>query len=162
MINNDADEFWFPTVDADLAHRAGRYSEEVRRCSARRFNHVPRPIDGRPFWERMTIRNTRSVNEVGNPLGPKLAHRADPDIVVRQGNHEVESERLGGPLDDGRIEILHFPLRTYAQFENKVICGGGPTNATPSFPGNRCAVAQLVHPVEGGGTPRRVGDVRVQ
>ena len=31
---------------------------------------------------------------------------------------------LGERLDDGSIEILHFPMRTYAQFQNKIVKGG--------------------------------------
>ena len=91
---------------------------------AHRENFVPRPEDGRPFWERMTLRERESLNPLGKPLPPKLAHRADPEIEVAQGNHKVEGAELGERLDDGSIEILHFPMRTYAQFENKIIKGG--------------------------------------
>lgn len=134
VINNDADEFWFPTGARDLRTTLDEVPAEYGAVAGRRFNHVPRPEDGRPFWQRMTVRNTRMINEVGNPLGPKLAHRADADIVVRQGNHEIESERLGPILDDGRIEILHFPLRTYAQFENKVTRGGAALERNDVLP----------------------------
>jgi hypothetical protein len=43
---------------------------------------------------------------------------------VVQGNHKVEGAQLGERLDDGSIEILHFPMRTYGQFENKIVKGG--------------------------------------
>ena len=43
---------------------------------------------------------------------------------MAQGNHKVEGAELGERLDDGSIEILHFPMRTYAQFENKIVKGG--------------------------------------
>ena len=72
----------------------------------------------------MTLRERESLNPLGKPLPPKLAHRADPEITVAQGNHKVEGAELGERLDNGSIEILHFPMRTYAQFENKIVKGG--------------------------------------
>ena len=90
---------------------------------AHRTNFVPRAEDGRPFWERMTLRERESLNPLGKPLPPKVAHRAHPEITVVQGNHRIEGAELG-ELDDGSIEILHFPMRTYAQFENKIVKGG--------------------------------------
>jgi glycosyltransferase involved in cell wall biosynthesis len=123
VINNDADEFWWPRAGS-LRSIFERLGDEVGLVVARRENFVPRPEDGRPFWERMTLRERESLNPLGKPLPPKLAHRADPGIAVAQGNHKVEGARLGERLDDGSIEILHFPMRTYAQFENKIIKGG--------------------------------------
>jgi hypothetical protein len=72
----------------------------------------------------MTVRERESLNPVGKPLPPKLAHRAHPEITVVQGNHRVQGPDLGERLDDGSIEILHFPMRSYSQFENKIVKGG--------------------------------------
>jgi hypothetical protein len=123
VINNDADEFWWPR-NGSLKSDFEQLGAEVGLVVARRVNFVPRPEDGRPFWERMTLRERESLNPLGKPLPPKLAHRADPEIVVAQGNHKVEGAQLGERLDDGSIEILHFPMRTYSQFENKIVKGG--------------------------------------
>jgi glycosyltransferase involved in cell wall biosynthesis len=123
VINSDADEFWWPragTLRSTLDGLVG----EVGLVVAHRMNFVPRPEDGRPFWERMTLRERVSLNPLGKPLPPKIAHRAHPGITVAQGNHKVEGADLGEVLDDGSIEILHYPMRTYAQFENKIIKGG--------------------------------------
>jgi glycosyltransferase involved in cell wall biosynthesis len=123
VINNDADEFWWPRAGS-LKSIFDRLGDEVGLVVACRQNFVPRPEDGRSFWERMTLRERESLNPLGKPLPPKLAHRADPEIAVAQGNHKVEGAQLGERLDDGSIEILHFPMRTYAQFENKIVKGG--------------------------------------
>jgi glycosyltransferase involved in cell wall biosynthesis len=123
VINSDADEFWWPragTLRSTLEALGG----EVGLVVAHRMNFVPRPEDGRPFWERMTLRERVSLNPLGKPLPPKIAHRAHPEITVAQGNHKVEGADLGEVLDDGSIEILHYPMRTYAQFENKIVKGG--------------------------------------
>jgi glycosyltransferase involved in cell wall biosynthesis len=123
VINNDADEFWWPPAGS-LKSVFEELGGEVGMVVAHRQNFVPRPEDGRPFWERMTLRERVSLNPLGKPLPPKLAHRADPEITVAQGNHKVEGANLGERLDDGSIEILHFPMRTYGQFENKIVKGG--------------------------------------
>jgi glycosyl transferase family 2 len=123
VINNDADEFWWPR-SGTLASTFESLPGEVGIVVAHRTNFVPRPEDGRRFWERMTTRERQSLNPLGRPLPPKVAHRAHPRITVAQGNHRVEGPELGERLDDGSIEILHFPMRTYAQFENKIVKGG--------------------------------------
>jgi hypothetical protein len=120
VINNDADEFWFGR-DGDLASTFAAVPVEVDVVVAQRYNLIARP-EGRP----MTIRQATPRQHPGQGDGPlpgKAAHRASPDIVVRQGNHEVEG-LSGRTLDDGRIEILHCPVRSYAQFANKIAKGG--------------------------------------
>jgi glycosyltransferase involved in cell wall biosynthesis len=123
VINNDADEFWWPRTGTLRSVFEG-LAPDVGTVVCHRTNFVPRPEDGRPYWERMTLRERESLNPVGKPLPPKLAHRAHPEIVVVQGNHRIKGPDVGSKLDDGSIEILHFPMRSYAQFENKIVKGG--------------------------------------
>jgi hypothetical protein len=123
VINNDADEFWWPR-EGTLRTVFESLPGDVGAVVGHRTNFVPRPEDDRPYWERMTLRERESLNPVGKPLPPKLAHRAHPEIVVVQGNHRIKGPELGSELDDGSIEILHFPMRSYAQFENKIAKGG--------------------------------------
>jgi hypothetical protein len=123
VINSDADEFWWPRTGT-LGSTFEALGPEVGIVVAHRTNFVPSAEDGRAFWERMTHRERRSLNPLGKPLPPKVAHRAHPEITVVQGNHRVEGVELGERVDDGSVEILHFPMRTYAQFENKIVKGG--------------------------------------
>jgi glycosyltransferase involved in cell wall biosynthesis len=123
VINSDADEFWWPR-SGTLASTFEGLGAEVGVVVARRTNFVPQPEDTRAFWDRMTVRERESLNPVGKPLPPKLAHRAHPEIEVVQGNHRVRGPDLGERLDDDTVEILHFPMRSYAQFENKIVKGG--------------------------------------
>ena len=123
VINNDADEFWWPR-EGTLKTLFEGVGDDVGAVVSHRTNFVPRPEDGRPYWERMTLRERESLNPVGKPLPPKLAHRAHPEIVVVQGNHRIKGPDVGSELDDGSIEILHFPMRSYAQFQNKIVKGG--------------------------------------
>lgn len=136
VLNNDADEFWYPVGAPDLPTVLAAVPPDWGAVAGRRTNVLARPPDGRPFWARMTVRQVVGRNEAGGVLGPKLVHRADPQVVVRQGNHEIESATLGPVLDDGRIEILHFPLRSYEQFEAKVALGGAALERNTALPPN--------------------------
>jgi hypothetical protein len=123
VINNDADEFWWPR-SGTLRSKFETLEPGVGTVVAYRANFVPRPEDGGQFWERMTLRERESLNPLGKPMPPKIAHRAHPGLTVEQGNHKITGVELGERLDDRTIEILHFPMRTYGQFENKIVKGG--------------------------------------
>ena len=137
VFNNDADEFLWP--------EAGDLREAVldapRTCSLlelQRLNFVPRPDDGRPFFERMTLRQANPVDELGRPLRPKLAHRAGARVIVGRGSHAVR--RAPWPPRTCRrplVTVLHFPARTLAQYRHKVEIGG----ATPGYEHKRIAAA---------------------
>jgi hypothetical protein len=133
IINNDADEFWWPR-SGDLRSTLEAVPPEVGIVVAQRRDFVIRPDDDRPFWDRMTHRWAVPRHHDGGQLPPKVCHRADPAIRVLQGNHEVDSAVLGSELDDGRIEILHFPMRSYAQFANKIALGGAALRRNTELP----------------------------
>lgn len=134
VINNDADEFWWPREgslkDAFTAVPL-RYGAFV----AHRSNFVPRPEDGRSFLERMDVVELPDVERLRDDdarrayglrhfLVPKVAHRAAPDVEVIDASHRVTG--TGVELAPGwqPVDILHYPLRSYAQFEAKVRNGG--------------------------------------
>ncbi|MBN2430539.1 MAG: glycosyltransferase family 2 protein [Acidobacteria bacterium] len=123
VIHSDADEFWWPLL-GDLKETIRRYDRQADVITARRFNFVPRPSVPGPFYEAMLIREVDSRNPVGRPLPPKVCHRAVPDAQVSQGNHRVRGTGLSRTAADAGLEILHFPLRTYEQFANKIARGG--------------------------------------
>jgi len=123
VIHSDADEFWWPRV-GDLKETIRRYDRQADVIWARRFNFVPRPSVPGPFYEFMVIREVISRNPVGRPLPPKVCHRAVPDAQVSQGNHRVHGTGLTRTVTDAGLEILHFPLRSYEQFANKIARGG--------------------------------------
>lgn len=54
----------------------------------------------------------------------KVAHRAHPEVTVSQGLHRISEVELE-PVPAWRpITGLHFPMRSYRQFEEKVIRTG--------------------------------------
>jgi hypothetical protein len=123
VINNDADEFWWE-ASGSLKNALAAVGGDVIAVGAERTNFVARPEDGRPFWRRMDVRHRISLNPLGRPLPGKVAHRALADISVDQGNHGVRIAGNAVPAPDSPITVLHFPVRSRAQFFNKIANGG--------------------------------------
>lgn len=133
VINNDADEFWWPhegsLKDAFASLGAGPIAATVERT-----NFVTRVENGEPFWQRMDVRSVVSVNGLGDPLPGKAAHRAVPDVVVAQGNHSVFAGGQLAPSAAAPVTILHFPVRSRAQFFNKIVKGGAAYTRNTELP----------------------------
>ena len=121
VINSDADEFWWP--------REGSLKEVLEvvppgfgvvRAVSRVF--IPRPGDAW-FGERMTTRLALEapINDPATPFRhvAKAAHRAHPDAVVLQGNHDVTGLPYGEIPTWSPLELLHFPLRSAEQAARK-------------------------------------------
>lgn len=125
VINADADEFWI-AADGSLKRYFASVPADISLVSTARhdFAYLAESEGGCCRWRKeMIYRKTVSVNGIGVPLGPKVAHRAHPAVVVHQGNHEV-SGLSGRTVAGSELEILHFPIRSRQQFENKIKNGG--------------------------------------
>ena len=134
----DADEFWMP-AEGNLKESLAAIPDEYGVVLAPRPEFAARGGDG-DWWERMTVRESRSR------LRPKIAHRADPDVVLHRGAHDVDIEgEEGGSKHAGRAvmravkedadqaadsrlvwspifpaRVLHFPLRSFEQYKRRV------------------------------------------
>jgi len=121
VINNDADEFWWPDRGS-LKEVLEEIPLQYGVIRAPKTNFFPRHDDAGFFADRMVVRRLHSprhrVSGVPTPL-PKTAHRARSDITVGSGNHAVEHPELGLLGGWYPIHILHFPVRSYAQFERR-------------------------------------------
>jgi hypothetical protein len=123
VINNDADEFWWP-LRADLKETLSQYTMETGVVLCPRLNFVCRPGCGEsPFWEVMLYRQAEAKNEFDRPLPPKACHRAAPEVQVAPGNHAAKNVP-GEVVESSSIEILHFPIRFWGQFAKKAKYGG--------------------------------------
>jgi hypothetical protein len=123
VINADADEFHWP--------EAGTL-KDVFAAVPERYGVVEMPLshfvptsDGPGAWhERLRLRECLSVKPSGRGYARNVAHRAHPEIVVHKGNHQVS----GAPLEElpgwRPVTVLHFPIRSYEQYEHKIAAGG--------------------------------------
>ena len=124
VIPCDADEFWWPATGSFQVELA-RVPPELMAVQVERFNFLPPAAERAsdlPFHQVQTLRERQSLNSLGDPLPPKVCHRADRAITVTDGNHSVllSGEPLAAkPVVTG-LEILHFPVRSYQQLERKI------------------------------------------
>ncbi|HWY89639.1 MAG TPA: glycosyltransferase family 2 protein [Solirubrobacteraceae bacterium] len=122
VIHNDADEFWWPQLGSlrdVFASLPARYAQIV--VARRNFRPLPDPEElagVRPFYSRLNYRETNSLSLVGQP---KIAHRPLANVVVAPGNHSISPAGLPAVPGGGLLEIFHFPMRSYEQFERKVV-----------------------------------------
>lgn len=133
VINNDSDEFWMPSR-GNLKDVLGSVPDQFQAVSVRRLNFSPlEQMNGLPFFESMTIRDTQSVNILKEPLPGKTCHRGLADVEVSMGNHQAF--RFGVPLPSttSDLEILHFPIRSIDQLSNKAMNGGLSIANNPKF-----------------------------
>jgi hypothetical protein len=120
VINNDADEFWWPQLGSlrdVFASLPARYAQiDVPRRNFRPLPDPEKPAGRGPFYSSLTYREANSLSLVHQP---KVAHRPLPNVVVAPGNHSI-SPGLAAVPASGLLEIFHFPMRSYEQFERKV------------------------------------------
>ena len=123
VINTDADEFWWPR-GGSLKDVLAALPETYGIVQAFWRSFVPRPDDGSYFAERMTVRLSQHapINDPTSFYRPvvKVAHRADPQVNVGRGNHALAESSMRTLTTWHPIEVLHFPLRSRAQWMRKV------------------------------------------
>ena len=120
IINNDADEFWWPLFGS-IKQLLSAVPPDVDALVASRSNFLPRPEGPGPLLERMVVREAASRNGRGEPLEPKVIHRATAEIEMAPGNHSIDAPDLRVAPALGLLEVLHFPMRSFEQFERKVL-----------------------------------------
>ena len=123
VINTDADEFWVPR-GGSLKDVFAAVPDTVGAIYALSKHFVPRPEhNGSPFFERMTVHASPAVaiNDPTSPFRPhlKVAHRGDPEVTISFGSHTASSPNWAALHHWHPAEVLHFPYRSLAQWENK-------------------------------------------
>jgi hypothetical protein len=116
IMHGDADEFWWPR-EGSLKDILASIPEQYGVFYAHRLDFIPRPVEDGFFADRMVVRTQF-------PDKMTVAHRGDPDVVVGQGNHRLDETSMAVAPPWYGIDVLHFPHRSYSQFERKIVVGG--------------------------------------
>jgi len=135
VIHGDADEFYWPRgsslkeVLEPIPDRFGTIRTFVR-------SFLLRPDDNRLFSERMTARlSTQApIHDPASILRPgaKIIHRGEPHITLSDGTHSFQGAHLVPLHGWYPIELLHFPFRSRAQVEQKVMNAWGTWSRNPN------------------------------
>ncbi len=128
VIHADADEF-FVSPEHDLKQSLAAVDAAIQAVEVQRHDFVLTSYRPRGSVRDMVVRKTRSTDYQGRPLKPKVVHRGRPDIAVAQGNHDVNLP-ASARQPWSRLEILHYPVRSYRQFQSKVTHGGNGYGAS--------------------------------
>jgi hypothetical protein len=138
VIHNDADEFWWPLV-GDLRDVFSSLPPQFGQIEVQRRNFRPRVDDEGRFYSRLVYREAKSFNPRGTVLESKVAHRPHPEVVVAPGNHSISGADLSAVPAGEVLEVFHFPMRSYEQFERKVVQTGQAYEQLPDrAPGTGC------------------------
>lgn len=121
VINTDADEFFLPQ-SGSLKDVLKTIPPKVGAISIKRHDMVPfeRPEASSPPVE-MVYRKQASLEWVlGHPIVDKVIHRGAANIRVARGSHSVTRRFMKPSMACPDIVTFHFPIRSLAQFKNKV------------------------------------------
>lgn len=139
VINADADEFWFPT-------NGGQTLRDVFLDIPRSLKTFTVPVidmTGEPALrgtglQRLVLRDTRALDRIQR-VGlhahstPNAVHVGSDNVKVTQGNHAVNLEPSGELPQGPGIEVLHYPWRSWEQFERKVRSAGQAYESNPEL-----------------------------
>ena len=120
VINSDADEFWWPR-GASLSEMLAAVPERYGTVSGFLRTFVPRPGDG-DFAERMTVASPRSRRSTTPPRCTSRSGRSCTAHTPRSaspGKPRVVDSPFAPLRGWFPIEVFHFPIRTFEQFEHK-------------------------------------------
>ena len=145
VINNDADEFWFPVGHDNLKDVFRTYGDDVYGVTFNRQNFVPLKHFRPPFYDSMVFKQVHSVNWLGQPLPGKAAHRGHPDTIVRQGNHAVTLMGDCQYEQSAAIDIMHFTARQFSTWEASIIHGGRAYRNNTVLPRTQGIVRRTVY-----------------
>lgn len=129
VINSDADEFWWPLAGS-LRDVFESIPDEFGQIAVRLRHFLPLAADlddeddSGEFYTRLLYRDSESLDLYGAPTMPKVAHRPRGEVRVAPGNHALLGDGLRMVPAGELIEILHFPMRSFEQWERKVLQTG--------------------------------------
>ncbi len=123
VINADADEFWF-SPSGNLRTELEACGGNVAHCQIRSM--YPEPTHFTQWTRRVEFAPTEAYDlspySIFQPQRGKVAHRTRTYIQIGMGNHKVTM--LCPRKRECDIRIYHYNIRSFAEFEKKIINGG--------------------------------------
>jgi hypothetical protein len=120
IIHGDADEFWMPRA-GNLRDVFAAIPERYGYLLVPRQEFLPVADEDGPFHQRLVYRPALALNPHGHVLQPKVAQRPAAASAVTDGNHDLVDPVMPRAPELGALEILHVPMRSFAQFHQKVL-----------------------------------------
>lgn len=119
VLNADADEFFWPETGT-FKEILTAVPSEYGALDMPVFHFLPGVEEEGFFADRLTVRETRSLKPNGRAVFVKAVHRGVADVEVSMGNHRVAGSGLDLLSVWHPIVGLHFPKRSFEQFERHV------------------------------------------
>jgi nitroreductase len=137
VINADADEFLWPADDGphDLKQLLGTIAPGLGLITLNPDHHWIDASRTGKWPETAVLMPAKSAYAPDSRQAWKVAHRADPGIRVRQGNHSADGPLIGPMAKARPLRVMHFPDRGYAHYERKIRNGGSAYAANQRFRG---------------------------
>ncbi len=114
VVHLDADEFWH-----GLKNVKNIIGNLFAIRSERGLDHLP--VEGLKYNNFNIDQMPYYIKSMMVFQGSKVIHRASKEITIMLGNHSIKGS--WPPIKEG-IFIHHYPIRSYEQFEKKVVNGG--------------------------------------
>lgn len=138
VINADADEFFVAEAPGVTLREALRgVPTGIGAFQAPVVNMSGAPARTGPAIDRLVWRDERAEETLMETVAlhahpsSDAVHVGRADVTVQQGNHGVDIPSLGEPGPGSRIEVLHFPWRSFEQYSTKIVNTGRSYDANP-------------------------------
>ncbi len=129
VLHSDADEFWVPAEGDSIRPGLAAVRPKAGIIKVPRHDFLC-PWELESPGPRVLISRELPAEA---PI-PKVLHRADPEVVIEQGNHGATSPNLRVSTSVQPLVIFHYPHRGRAQFTQKIAMGGQAYQLAPDLP----------------------------
>lgn len=120
LVHVDADEFLFH-AEMSLPDVFASVDDETDVVVLPRWDYVAlEDALGEVAPLIQLVRKARSLNPMGHPLLPKVAHRADARVTVSDGNHAADGPMLNRTSTVQGLVLRHYPARSLTQARRKI------------------------------------------
>lgn len=137
VVNSDADEFLWPTAGhegQDLKAILGGIEPRYGQVGMFEWKFMQDPALQGGWLDRMTVAREGSRLDMWDYDFWKVAHRGDPTVWVKSGNHLASGLTIGTVAPSRPLQVFHFRDRGYGHYMRKVRQMGEAMENNPRLP----------------------------